>query len=251
MFQLMRRHSEMRVGAAVVAAIAIASACTSKNEVAGDSTASSAMSSTSAKSVFGKPDKGIHGKPGDNDTVTRDYLLSLGWGDNLPDSQIVQTEFEFDQTSALVRIVPMVLSNEVSWQDALTAGADGHFVAKIYNLSNKPIGRLGLGPLGTGYVWVGEVNGPPGTRGVSIYSIGNDGKVDNSPRVFRFTGFCPGDHYKPMVALTDGKRCPEVATTTSASPARFILASQGGDTTPSGGQGLWVSCKGGCCEAQL
>jgi hypothetical protein len=211
-----------------------------------------ALSLTAASAASQGP--GLKGKPEDNPAETRKYLLSLGWGDDYATDAIVEAPFDIGGgNTALIRIVPMTHANQVSWQSALgigMPGGDGAFVAKIYNLEDKPIGALGIGRLGTGYLWVGEVQGG---RGAAIYSFKNNGTLEGQPKKLTLGGYCKGQHFDSRVELTDGKKCtgpfaPISSTTASIAPKFFFASS----TTRAVfvGKGLWVTCLGGCCEIQ-
>ncbi len=193
---------------------------------------------------------GLKGKPGDNPAETRKHLLSLGWGDDYQTNAIVNdVAVDWgDGNSATIRVVPMTHANQVSWQAALAAGGNGYFVAKIYNLDDKPIPALGLGKLGTGYLWIGETRSG---RGAAIYSIKNNGTVENQPKEVALGGYCQNNqHFDSRVELTDGHKCPGpfVPLARAASGmSMFSLASMR-DSPPWIGGGLWVTCLGGCCE---
>jgi hypothetical protein len=192
----------------------------------------------------------MQGIPGVDRTATRNYLLSLGWGDNLPDSQVVEAQLTWGNNSGLVRIVPAASSNEVSWQSVLSGGP-GHFVAKVYNLENKPLGPFGLGPLEDGYLWIGEI--ATNQRGIAIYTIKNNGVAVRVPVNLSLTGYCQEPHTGPAVRLQE-PRCPPLGdapqqTGASNGPTLFLASA----TSPvfaaaQGGRGLWIACGGGCCE---
>jgi len=194
----------------------------------------------------------MQGIPGVDRTATRNYLLSLGWGDNLPDSQVVETQLTWgNNNSGLVRIVPAVTSNEVSWQSVLTGGP-GHFVAKIYNLGDKPPGPFGLGPLDNGYLWIGEI--APNRRGVAIYMIKNNGVSIRIPLNLNFSGYC-GDkpHAVPAVKLQKQECAPvggSAQQTGASNGPKLFLASATSSTFAAvqDSRGLWIACSGGCCE---
>ncbi|MGK2962260.1 MAG: hypothetical protein ACSLFK_08950, partial [Gemmatimonadaceae bacterium] len=172
-----------------------------------------------------KPDKGMAGIPGADRTTTRNYLLSLGWGDNLPDDQVVEAQVQWGNNTGTVRIVPSVTANAVSWQTALTEGP-GYFVAKIYNLEDRPLGPFGLGALETGYLWVGEIG--PNQRGIKIYTFKNDGVVTPKGVNLSLAGYCADGHSVPSARLKVPD-CPPPAgppQQTGAAPGpMFILAS--------------------------
>ncbi len=198
-----------------------------------------------------KANKGMKGRPGKDANETRNYLLSLGWGDNYPDSLIVETQFDNGGGTALIRIVPNDNANTISWQEALGAGVppgNGYFVAKIYNLEDKAINALGLDKLGTGYLWVGEISDTE--RGAAIYTVKNNGTIKAS-KTLKLGGYCPNEqHPFGKVELTDGHKCtgPFKSLTAGISQAAQIVPVSLVAMQGKSGPGLWVSCSGGCCE---
>jgi hypothetical protein len=209
-----------------------------------------------AGSSAAQGNSGLKGKPDDNPAQTRKYLLSLGWGDDYATDAVVEAAYEWGGNTAMIRVVPMTHANEVSWQSALGQGAppgNGYFVAKIYNLEDKAIGPLGLGRLGTGYLWIGEVPGSQGERGAAIYSVKNNGTIEGNPKKLTLGGFCAGQHFDSRVELTDGKKCPGPFAPMSRSSSvipRISFASMT-NTEAWAGKGLWVTCLGGCCEVVI
>lgn len=207
----------------------------------------------STESLQSQGNSGLKGRPDANPGETRKYLQSLGWGDDYAADAVVEQPFEWGTNSVMVRIVPMRTANQVSWQKALgigEPGGNGYFVAKIYNLEDKDIDPLGLGKLGTGYLWVGEVE-TDGSRGARIYTIKNNGKIDKKSKSLAFVNFCPDPHPDSRVELTDGKKCPPLgapSSSTSSNAQNFFFASL--KHTVFAGRGLWVTCLGGCCELQ-
>lgn len=250
MFQAMRDRFgvDVRKVGAVLVVLAFAVACGTKDGAAND-TMPPADGSGGTTNVKVKGNPGLHGRPGDNPIATRNYLLALGWGDNLPDSQIVDTAtFTWaGNNSALIRIVPNDTANTVPFDDAAKKPGNGYFVAKIYNLDDKPIPALGIGRLGTGYLWVGQIGATDNDRGVAIYSMKNNGQPETVPKILTYLGRCDGQHNYAGVKLTDGNKCGFGAPKTSSTKPRFILASMTNAPPPIGG-GLWITCSGGCCE---
>ena len=208
--------------------------------------------STTAGSLQSQGSSGLKGRPDANPSETRKYLQSLGWGEDYASEAVVEQAYQWGTNSALVRIVPMRTANQVDWKKALGIGGpggNGHFVAKIYNLEDKDIDPLGLENLGTGYLWIGEVEAD-GTRGARIYTIKNNGKIDKKSKTMAFVNFCEGQHPDSRVELTDGKKCPALPRSSSSSSngPNFLFASL--KNTIFVGPGLWVTCLGGCCEVQ-
>ena len=252
MFQAMRNRFgvDVRKVGAILVVLAFAVACGTKDGAANDTVPpADGGGSGSANNVKVKGNPGMHGKPEDNATATRNYLLALGWGDNLPDSQIVDTAtFKWGASnSALIRIVPNDTANTVPFDDAATKPGNGYFVAKIYNLEDKAIPALGIGRLGVGYLWVGQVGATDNDRGVAIYSIKNNGTVESNPKLLTYLGRCDGQHNYAGVKLTDGNKCGFGGTRSSSTKPRFMFASMTNAPPPIGG-GLWITCSGGCCE---
>lgn len=241
----------LTVFAVIVAGFAV-SACNNGSKAATDTTGAMGSGTAAATMAGPPPDKGMKGQPGKNKPETRNYLLSVGWGDNLPDSQVVTQAqyFHYKKDSALIRIVPNVDAENIDWGAAMQNGGDGHFVAKIYNLENTPVQPLGLKGLETGYVWVGELD--DGTRGIGIATVKNDGETAFT-RKFSSYAFCGDPHTYPKVELTDGHKCSGTPSVKKVSMnAQYILASlqPRGDSSPNPGTGMWISCSGGCCELQ-
>lgn len=250
MFRKMRGRVgvDVRKAGAVLVVLAFAIACGPRDSAANDTAPPTDSSAGGAANVAVKGNPGMHGKPETNATTTRNYLLALGWGDNLPDSQIVNNvPFVWGTNSVMIRIVPNDTANTVPFDDAATKAGNGYFVAKIYNLEDKAIPPLGLGKLGVGYLWVGQVGATDNDRGVAIYSIKNNGTVETNPKILKYLGRCDGQHNYAGVKLTDGNKCGFGTAQTSSNQPRFILASM--KSAPQGvGGGLWITCSGGCCE---
>src|SRR4051812_32956366 len=119
-------------------------------------------------SVWQAGPSGLKGKPEDSQSRAHSYLSSLKFGDALPDSQTVYTQFAWGSDYSTIKVVPVSNAQKISWQSALADGGAGYFVAKIYNVDNKNVGPLGLKEGGVGYLWVGEL--ADGTHGAAIYS---------------------------------------------------------------------------------
>jgi hypothetical protein len=251
MFQAMRDRFGVdvrKLGVAIVV-LAFAVACGTKDGAANDTVPPTDGGSGGTGSVKVKGNPGMRGKPEDNPTATRNYLLALGWGDNLPDSQVVDSfTFEWgNNNSATIRVVPNDTANTVPFDDAAKNPGNGYFVAKIYNLDDKPIPPLGIGKLGIAYLWVGQVGPTDADRGVSIYSIKNNGAVESKSKNLTYLGRCNGQHDYAGVKMTDGNLCGFGGTRTSSVKPRYILASMTNAVQKVGG-GLWITCAGGCCE---
>jgi hypothetical protein len=201
-----------------------------------------------------QPGPGIRGNPSDNGAAARTYMSSLRFGDNLPDSQTVYTQFVWGSNAATVKIVPVAGANKISWQTALADGGNGVFVAKIYNVDNQNIGPLGINQGANGYLWIGDLGN--GERGAAIYSIKKDGTIEANPKKLQLGGFCPGQHDYAAVRITDGTKCKGAFTqgqTSASNRPIMMLASMkhGSPLRFAPGGGLWVSCVGGCCEVKI
>jgi hypothetical protein len=197
---------------------------------------------------------GLKGKPEDSQKAARAYLSSQKYGDNLPDSQTVYTQFAWSSDFATIKVVPVSNAHRISWQSALTDGGDGYFVAKIYNIDNKDVAPLGLRQGAVGYLWVGAL--ADGTRGAAIYSVGKDGVIQDNPKKLELGGFCAGQHGYAAARFTNGDKCTGSFTqapsaTASIPHPMYMLASTTMMPAMAAGSGLWVSCLGGCCEVRV
>lgn len=190
---------------------------------------------------------GIPGRPEDNSQVTKTYLLALPWADSVP---YASAEFTVGSGSdvARVRVVPAMGAHEVSWKTSLgkgVAGGNGHFVAAIHNLDGKNIPRLGMQKSdAVGYLWIGQR--PLVGRGAAVYVLPRTGRVIRR-RNLRIVGFCAGQHPGPKVRSTWGKDCPGPF----GGPSRAVRLAQAADSSGGPDQGLWVTCRGGCCEVRF
>lgn len=191
-------------------------------------------------------DPGRPGRPEDNAAETQKYLESLTWADSVPYAAAT-----FDITSASetarVKVVPVAGAHEVSWQSALgegVPGGNGHFVATIYNLENKKIPRLGMQATDpVGYLWIGER--PNARRGAAVYVFPVKGSVTRRKNL-PVVGFCPGQHPGPKARSTEAADC-----TGPFQPTNSVQLTMAVNRPAFADQGLWLSCRGGCCEVQL
>lgn len=190
--------------------------------------------------------QGLHGKPGaiGNHAATAAYLRSLEWADDMPFSSAMFYVKWSSSDSALVKVVPMKVAQNVSWFDALKKGHDGYFTARIYNLESKKIPPLSMHEADTGYVWVGQREAAK--RGAAIYVIAANGAALRH-RNKAIVGFCKGQHPVPRVRSTEGNDCPGGIH----GDQPFHTASMRSMFFYSVGSGLWISCTGGCCEVRL
>jgi hypothetical protein len=197
---------------------------------------------------------GLRVNPDKYPKEAKNFLAAQKFGDNLPDSQTVYTQYALDQDFATVKMVPLSGANKISWPNALKEGGPGYFVAKIYNIDDKNIPWLGLKAGATGYLWIGELE--DGTRGAAIYSVKKDGTIESNPKQMEIGGFCPGQHPYSAVRVTDGKKCSgsfdqtQSATARANQPIIMFASLRRPAFRTLGGGGLWVTCLGGCCEVR-
>ena len=196
--------------------------------------------------------KGIKGSLEDNEKVTQDYFLRLGWGDDLPDSAVWEGAWGASDTR--IRLVPATTSPVVAWGNALstdTAKYSGHLVMKIIVLEDKEVANLGLKGLETGYLWVGKRPGKP--NGAAIYTIKPNGKVKLAMEM-NISGMCKEDHGgRAMAYAREPGKCkdpiPPAASSSAGGFASFSSYRMRAGPSPLVGRlGLWVTCTGGCCE---
>jgi hypothetical protein len=242
---------DVRKAGAVLVVLAFAVACGTKDGAANDTVPPADGGSGSANNVKVKGNPGMPGRPGDDPAATQKYLLNLGWGDNLPDSQVVDTVTIADGNStALIRIVPNDTATTVDWE-AATAGGNGYFVAKIYNLEDKPIQALGIPKLGVGYVWIGQTGNSATDRGIGIYSVKNNGKIEPNPKLMKGYRKCDTQHAYSGVKITDNKKCAGAMHGVAVTSNLILASMTNAAPPPPGGQGLWITCAGGCCEVSI
>jgi len=206
--------------------------------------------------VQGTGPVGLKGKPEDSQSRARSFLSAQKFGDNLPDSQTVFTQFAWGSEFATIKVVPVSNAHRISWQSALADGGAGFFVAKIYNIDNKEVAPLGLKQGAVGYLWVGEL--ADGTHGAAIYSVGKDGVIQDNPKKLELGGFCAGQHSYAAARFTNGDkftgrfdRSQSSATASIPHPMYMLASTSMMVRTTLGGSGLWVSCLGGCCEVRV
>jgi hypothetical protein len=199
--------------------------------------------------------KGLKGSLEDNETETQKYFLTLGWGDDLPDSAVWEGPWGASDTR--IRLVPATTSPVVAWGDALSSNPakyTGHLVMKIIVLEDKDVPNLGLKGLDTGYLWIGQRgNGNGKGNGAAIYTIKPNGKVKLAMEM-QISGICKEDHGgRAMAYARDPDKCkdsiPPSAVSSAGGFASFSSYRMRAGPAPLVGRlGLWVTCSGGCCE---
>jgi hypothetical protein len=199
--------------------------------------------------------KGIKGSLEDDEKATQKYFLTLGWGDDLPDSAV--WEGPWGANDVMIRLVPASTSPVVAWGDALTSDSakySGHLVMKIIVLEDKEVRNLGLKGLETGYLWIGQ-RGKGNSRGLgaAIYTIKPNGKPDLAMEMV-ISGMCKEDHGgRAMAYAREPGKCkdpiPPAAASSAGGFASFSSYRMRAGPPPLVGRlGLWVTCTGGCCE---
>ncbi|MEO8193107.1 MAG: hypothetical protein ABI681_04595 [Gemmatimonadales bacterium] len=199
-----------------------------------------------SKSNVAAPDmnsgaNGLKGSLEDDEKKTQPYFLTMSWGDDLPDSAVWEGKFGAD--SVRIRIVPATTSLGVDWANALSkdpAKYSGHLVAKIIVLEDRSVDELGLRGFDTGYLWVGQrgKNAADGL-GAAIYTIKPNGTAHREAYM-DITGKCAAVHRGPMAKVRLEPYC--------SGPVSFNA--RAGPPMLAAGQGLWVTCTGGCCEVK-
>ncbi|HEX6573856.1 MAG TPA: hypothetical protein VF042_02705 [Gemmatimonadaceae bacterium] len=198
--------------------------------------------------------KGIKGSLEDDEKVTQGYWLTLGWGDDLPDS--AAWEGNFGEDDVRIRLVPASTSPLVTWSNALSsdpATYSGHLVMKIVVLEDRRVKELKLDGLETGYLWIGQRGkGNADSAGAAIYTIKNNGKVKLATKM-DIVGFCKEDHGgRPMAYVRADDKCKEKLPPGGARSSSLFSSfkTRSGPAPLAVGQGLWVTCTGGCCEVK-
>lgn len=185
---------------------------------------------------------GLRGKPGDNPAATLDYLRSITWADALPYSSATFYVKSTAHDSALIKVTPAMGSQHDPWNEAVKSGP-GYITARIENLEHKHIPALNMNADDTGYLWVGARK--LADRGAAIYVLRADGRALRH-RNKKIVGFCSGQHDVPRVRSTEANDCPG-----GTQSLRKVLPVSMRSMFYLGGSGLWISCRGGCCEVRL
>lgn len=230
----------------LLAGMVVMTACDGRTTAANPPLKAPAPQVSFASATMIEKDPGKPGRPDDNTADTRKYLESLTWADSVPYATAT-FEVMSGSDTARVKVVPVAGAQDVSWQSALgegVPGGNGYFVAAIYNLDGKKIPRLGMQATDTvGYLWIGQR--PLAARGAAVYVFPTKGPVVRR-RNLPVVGFCPGQHPAPKARSTAGADCTGPFRQTNA-----VQASLAANPQTAADQGLWLSCKGGCCEVRL
>ena len=209
--------------------------------------------------------EGLAGYPGQDPAATRAYVASLDF--SVQDS-IFSGPLECETPASCgnsatvnIRIVPERRAFKAPVENALR-DAEGHIVARIENLENKPFHPYGLGPSETAYLWVGAMRS--GERRMAIYRIDRESGQATALTVAAQAGWCPDadeDRKIAAVHINENPMCTERSfysqPARSASAGRLADASAGHEmalgalaSAFSHARGLWFSCSMGCCEAR-
>jgi len=240
-----------------MAAVKIATCAVAVTAIAG---VTSCYPAAPPQPVDGSTGRGAGGIKGDLDTdekVTQRYFLTLGWGDDLPDSAVWEGSWGPDNVQ--IRLVPASTSPVVAWENALStdpATYSGHLVLKIIVLENKRVNDLGLGGLETGYLWIGKYRDKNNQmkQGAAIYTLMPNGKAMLAKEMI-VNGKCAENHGgRAMAKARPVGECKDKIPMTSlrnpSGTASFSsFRTRAGPAMPAPAQGLWVTCPGGCCEA--
>lgn len=198
--------------------------------------------------------QGIKGSLEDDEKVTQNYFLTLGWGDDLPDSAVWEGPWGTDDVR--IRLVPASTSPVVAWGNALAtdpAKYSGHLVMKIIVLEDRAVADLGLSGLETGYLWIGKRGkNNEKKQGAAIYTLKPNGKAKLAKEM-AIVGMCREDHQgRAMAHARPPGQCTEPIPPAALQASHGSLALSSFRTRagpePVIPQGLWVTCPGGCCE---
>lgn len=208
--------------------------------------------------------EGLAGYPGQDPAATRSYLASLDF--SVQDS-IFSGPLECEipaqcgnSATVNIRIVPERRAFRARVENSLR-DAEGHIVARIENLENKPFHPYGLAPRETAYLWVGAMRS--GERRMAIYRIDPQSGQARALTVAAQAGWCPdADENRKISAvhINATPMCTERSfyTEPARSAAAGMLASASSNEMTavalaralSHARGLWFSCSMGCCEAR-
>jgi hypothetical protein len=223
--------------------------------------------------MAGDPKNGMAGKPETQPLDMLNYALAIPFGLGALPADIVDEELPCEptpqqcggQAKVRIQILPSPFSPDVDWDGILTPPAgqppkNGHFVAKVTNMTDYPFGPLRLGPREVGFLWVGTVgNGPSNLQTVALYKL-NGTTAQTLARTVRAPLIChkaktgPAVHLFPMLGCDQTYPRPGAASTASIESMTHLVsyfAKAARDDKMVHTSGLWVSCDAGCCQVQL
>jgi hypothetical protein len=208
--------------------------------------------------------EGLEAYPGQNPAATARYVRSLDFSvqDSIFSGPLeCETPADCGNSAAVnIRIVPERRVVDVPIDDALRGNGNGHIVARIENLENKPFAPYGLGPNETAYLWAGALQS--GARRIAIFRIDPRSGQSKLLATAANAGWCPGtnDGRKvPAVHINANPMCTErpIYSEPARSASAGRLASNSDEVVAyalsrafSHARGLWFSCSLGCCEAR-
>jgi hypothetical protein len=207
---------------------------------------------------------GLAAYPGQDPAATARYVRSLDFSvrDSIFSGPLeCETPADCGNSATVnIRVVPERRVIKVPIDDALRGNGNGHIVARIENLENKPFAPYGLRPNETAYLWAGALQG--GARRIAIFSIDRTTGRATLLATAANAGWCPGtnDGRKiPAVHINANPMCTErqiySEPARSASVARLasnndVVLATAVSRAFSHARGLWFSCSLGCCEAR-
>ncbi len=229
----------------------IASACgPSEQPIPDTATTVSARSSTGEETLLRPPDPGLRSTPEQHAGQTRDYLRSLSWDTST--FAVYRGPLRVRGRDVNVRVTPALSADAVNWQNAVGPSATplytGHFVLKIESTEAEPIPGFGMNQAGdVGYLWIGRtLQGGRDLPMLAMYVLKADSTIlrRTDVRLAR-SRWCSSSHTRPKVEVREFP-CP------GAVPFDVPLTEEAAkDTVPfQPGLGLWVTCRGGCCQVQ-
>jgi len=256
--------ANMKRWGSAASALLILTGCTQQQPVntgsspvmqSGNIAASVQMSAPGQKPKDGKP-----GKPQDNPNDFQLYALSIPFGEGIPTGDIIdqqldcETNCDATHTTAHIRIVPSNYAPDVEWDPIVNPNPgnrkNGHFVAKISNLSDYPFPPLNMDANDVAFLWIGE-NGSSNNLRASLYRFGPSGAQKlREAKVL----ICRKPKGSPAVHLYASMDCREGAASTASADHLIHLASNSKHderTSMVHTSGLWVSCSEGCCQVQF
>jgi hypothetical protein len=206
-----------------------------------------AADSVSADTTVVADNRGFKSTPEDDPVGFASYINNLAFSE----TGAVEKEFDWGTNSAKIRIIPASESPQDDWRDAIEPANEadyrGYAVMKIINLTQTLIGPFQLGPKDTAYLFVGRVGlGAAARPGYTMYVKNMDGVYVDRRRFPWGGGWCESSHTGPSADL----RARECYGDYPPDGVTGVLTDTTGGPGP-GGQALWVTCRGGCCEVQV
>lgn len=241
----------MSLGAVALCAGALvaATACTRTADKPGDSAVSQAPD-TSAQGGAPASAQSLGGYPGESGIAALDaYLAKLDFNINYADrdsTAFIEYQCKTGDACAPGNVRFLVIAEKgafsVDWPDALNSTKNKGYVTAVYwNLDRVEVKSLNLAADSSMYQWVGPI-APGGVVGIEVFSVYN-GAVQVASKTQKWTT-CTlnGERTKSAAKKNPG----HTTCVNMTAPGPQLPVGAANSLFP---DDLWLSCKGGCCQA--